>query len=110
VLFRSELTVQKADSDAAFPDRYEIQLDGGPPAAADIQSTTVDGHPARIATKAGFQVLVVHDVNGFDVRLGVGGAKAQAFVNEAGGLVGYFRTITFFGTDPATWTVDVLGG
>ena len=105
-----ELAVQKADSDAAFPDEHEIQIDGGPPAAADIQSTTVDGHPARIATKGGFQVLVVHDVNGFHVRLAVGGAEAQAVVDAAGGIVGYFHTITFYGTGPATWTVDVLGG
>lgn len=105
-----ELAVQKADSDAAFPDRYELQIDGGPPAAADIRSTTVDGHSARIATKGGFQVLVVHGVNGFDVRLSVGGAQAQAVIDAAGGLVGYFHTITFFGTDPAAWTLDVLGG
>lgn len=105
-----ELAVQKADSDAAFPDQYELQIDGGPPAAADIHSITVDGHPARIATKGLFEVLVVHDVNGFDVRLSVGGdANAQSFVDKAGGLIGYFHTITFFGTDPATWTVDVLG-
>jgi hypothetical protein len=104
-----ELTVQKADSDAAFPDRYETQIDAQQPNAADIRTTTVDGHSARIVTKAGFQVLVVHNVNGFDVRLGVGGAQALSAVNEAGGIIGYYHTITFFQTDPATWTVNVLG-
>jgi hypothetical protein len=103
------LTVQKADSDAAFPDVYETQIAGQQPSAADIRTTTVDGHSARIVTKAGFQVLVVHDVNGFDVRLGVGGAQALSLVNEAGGIVGYYHTITFSQSDPATWTVNVLG-
>jgi len=103
------LTVQKADSDAAFPDVYETQVAGQQPSAADIRTTTVDGHSARIVTKAGFQVLVVHDVNGFDVRLGVGGAQALSLINEAGGIVGYYHTITFFQSDPATWTVNVLG-
>ena len=102
-----EIAVEQAVPDSAFPTRYQTAINATAPTAGDIRSTTVDGHPARIVTQGDFEVLVVHGVNGFDVRVGVGGAQAMADVNAAGGIVGYFHTITFYDTNPATWTVNV---
>ena len=104
-----ELAVEQAVPDSAFPTEYQTQINATPATPADTRSTKVDGHPARIVTQGGFEALVVHGVNGFDIRLAVGGAQAMSDVNAVGGIVAYFHTITFYDTDPGTWTVNVLG-
>jgi hypothetical protein len=101
------ITVQSAAAD--FPTAFETQLDGEHPSAAQTQSLTVDGHTARIVSAHGFEALIVHDVNGFDVRIAAGGAPALSAIAADGGLTGYFGKMTFYGVDPASWTYDVIG-
>lgn len=101
------VTVQSAAAD--FPTGFETQLGGQRPSAAQTKTLTVNGHTARTVSLGGYEALIVHDVNGFDVRIAAAGASALAAVNAAGGLVGYFDKITFYGTDPDGWTYDVIG-
>jgi hypothetical protein len=101
------VTVQSAV--AAFPTAFEVQLDGGPPSAAQTKSLTVNGHTARSVSIDGYEALVVHDVDGFDIRIAAAGTSALNAVAADGGLEGYFDQITFSGTNPATWTYDVIG-
>lgn len=101
------ITVQSAAAD--FPTPFETQLGGQHPSAAQTKSLTVGGHTARTVSLDGYEALVVHDVNGFDVRIAVAGTSALAAVATDGGLVGYFDKITFYNVNPATWTYDVIG-
>jgi hypothetical protein len=101
------VTVQSAAAD--FPTAFELQLDGGPPSAAQTKTLTVDGHTARSVSSDGYEALVVHDVDGFDIRVAAAGTPALNAIAADGGLVGYFGKITFSGTNPATWTYDVIG-
>lgn len=101
------VTVQSAAAD--FPTAFETQLDGRHPSAAQTKSLTVGGHTARTVTLDGYEALVVHDVNGFDVTIAAAGTPALAAIAADGGLVGYFGKITFYSVDPTTWTYDVIG-
>lgn len=105
----SGLTVTVQSAAADFPTQFETQLDSQEPSAAQTKSLTVDGHTARTVSVDGYEALIVHDVNGFDVRIAAGGTSALAAITADGGLAGYFSKITFYDTDPATWTYDVIG-
>lgn len=103
------LTVSVQSAAADFPTGFETQLDGLRPGAAQMKVLTVSGHAARSVSLDGYEALVVHDVNGFDVRIAAAGTSASAAIAAAGGLVGYFDKITFYGENPDSWTYDVIG-
>ena len=68
---------------------------------------TVDGHQAQLLTTRTTAQLVVLDVNGQDLELTAEGPELTT-INAAGGLVAYYRTITWLGTDPANWSTSVI--
>ncbi|MBR7835058.1 hypothetical protein KDL01_17415 [Actinospica durhamensis] len=77
------------------------------PTGTTRTSITVDGHQAQLLTTRGAAQLIVLDVNGQDLELSADGPELNT-INAAGGLVAYYHTITWLGSNLANWSTSVL--
>ncbi|HTJ66536.1 MAG TPA: hypothetical protein VL551_03300 [Actinospica sp.] len=100
-------------SGSTFPTSEELEVNGKQVPAGDIQHVTVEGRQAVVinttADKAPVQELIVHDIDGADFTLTAVNPQAMAFLDSAGGIIDYYKSIEVLGADPNAWTTDVIG-
>jgi hypothetical protein len=84
--------------------------DGSPTAlaSATVSTTTVNGCAVTLTAAVNDEVLQAPGCDGLEIQINAVGTAVQA-LQEQGGILGFFRSITWLGSDPANWTTHVLG-
>lgn len=103
-----------SDATAVSPSQLQIEVVPAAvltpsPQKPPIQTITVDGHTAYLETSPTSATLSVFGADGMTVVIQATGPTAMADINAAGGIIGYFHTLTLLGSDPKNWTTAVVG-